>query len=96
MPCLYKKFIINGDYIIMCVHVDDSVVCSNLQEGLDYYMEELSKHVKKVEMFTDYRKFLGMNLIMDIDNNNVTVNHEQYIVDRYSTSNNKDGIITYY
>ena len=80
----------------MCVHVDDSVVCSNLQEGLDYYREEFSKHVKEVEMLTDYRKFLGMNLIMDIDNNNVTVNHEQHIVDRYSTSNNKDGIITYY
>ena len=26
MPCLYKKFIINGDYIIKCVHVDDSIV----------------------------------------------------------------------
>ena len=57
-------------------------------------MEELSKHVKEVEMLIDYRKFLGMNLIMDIDNNNITVNHEQYIADRYSTFNNKDGIRT--
>ena len=94
MPCLYKKFIIKGDYIIMCVHVDDSIVCSNLQEGLDYYMEEFSKHVKEVEMLKDYQKFLGMNLIVDIDNNCVTVNHEQYIVDRYSTFNNKDAIRT--
>ena len=94
MPCLYKKFIINGDYIIMCVHVDDSIVCSNLQEGLDYYMDEFSKHVKEAEMLKDYQKFLGMNLIMDIDNNCITVNHEQYIVDRYSTFNNKDAIRT--
>jgi hypothetical protein len=94
MPCLYKKFIINGDYIVMCVHVDDSIVCSNLQEGLDYYMDEFSKHVKEAEMLKDYRKFLGMNLIMDIDNNCITVNHEQYIVDRYSTFNNKDAIRT--
>ena len=43
-----------------------------------------SKHVKEEEMLKDYQKFLGMNLIVDIDNNCVTVNHEQYIVDSYS------------
>ena len=45
---LKSIFMIIGDYIIMCVHVDDSVVCSNLQEGLDYYKEEFSKHVKEI------------------------------------------------
>ena len=45
------------------MHVDDSIVCSNLQEGLDYYMEEFSKHVKEVEMLKDYQNFLGMNLL---------------------------------
>jgi hypothetical protein len=57
-------------------------------------MEELSKHVKEVEMLRDNQKFLGMNFIVVIDNNCVTVNHEQYIVDRYSTFNNKDAIRT--
>ena len=36
-------------------------------------------------------KFLGMNLIMDLDHNYITVNHEEYIVDRYSAFNDKDG-----
>jgi hypothetical protein len=56
MPCLYKKFIINGDCIIMCVHVDDSIACLHLQEGLDFYMEEFSKHVKEVEMLKEIIK----------------------------------------
>ena len=50
----------------MCVHVDDSIVCSNLQEGLDYYMDEFSKHVKEAEMLKDYQKFLGMNFLLTI------------------------------
>ena len=32
----------------MCVNVDETIVCSNLQEELDYYMEKFSKHVKEV------------------------------------------------
>ena len=81
-PCLYYVF--EGDmFLFLTVHVDDGQLVSNSDCAIERFTEELSKHLRKVQVLTEFKKFLGM----DINNNNngghVVVSHENYIQKRF-------------
>lgn len=61
--CLYMYYNpINGDLMIICIHVDDGFMAFN-RIGMDEeFIKELSTHVKNATLSKTNKKFLGMEL----------------------------------
>jgi hypothetical protein len=77
--CLYKmKIEKNGDFMFICVHVDDGFMSFN-RPGMDVeFINRLRQSVKAASLVTDgVKKFLGMEL--QRVGNYWKVNHSNYI-----------------
>jgi hypothetical protein len=82
-PCIYK-WTQDEHFIVLTVHVDDGIKVSNSDAAFDSFATEFCTHVKKATISRDFKRFLGMDIEIDSDNNCVKLSHSVYILERYS------------
>jgi hypothetical protein len=82
-PCVYR-YSIDDKFIVLAVHVDDGLMCSNDDELFDKFIVEFCLHVKKATLSKEFKRFLGMDVEFDHTNNRVKLSHSIYILERYA------------
>jgi hypothetical protein len=63
------------------IHVDDMLVMGESSDLVTYIIKELQTHVKKLTVFNDFQKYLGMNLIQDPLSRAISISQRSYIQD---------------
>jgi hypothetical protein len=78
-PCVYK-FVVDGEIkLILTVHVDDIIVTGET-EIIDAFNSEFQQHVKKLTVYDNFTKYLGLHLTMDSSSSTFyTVSQRDYI-----------------
>jgi hypothetical protein len=83
-PCLYIRNYGENEYVMVSIHVDDGLVVATSTNLLDEFYKELRSHVKKLTIYEDVQKFLGMELTRDtVTRNCVNLSQNAYISDKF-------------
>ncbi|MBL4704061.1 MAG: DDE-type integrase/transposase/recombinase [Flavobacteriales bacterium] len=83
LPCLY--YLHRGDDVITnCVHVDDGCVIGTSKDLIEQFITGFNKHVYKVTLLWEFKRYLGMDIMFSNNNRSVTITQTSYVKDKFS------------
>ena len=83
-PCLYKKVTADGDFMFMCVHVDDGLLVTNSAVLRDEFREHLQSSVRQATFDDTVKKYIGIDVHYQQQKREVSLTHCSYITERWS------------